>query len=259
MGIVIGIIIDVAVSAAAAAAEAAADAAAAALAEAAAEAAADAAADAAAEAAADAAAEAEAEGAAETAAESEAESAAEGSEEGASIASKVLRGFAKLSKLIKEYFIIDAVFKTAKVIIREIEGSSGRVQKLEKYVQVLIEMGQKMNSIREWLENHQKDTVKLEGIDVPVDSGVLSKYMSPLTAGVGRLRNLSKNVETQNQQNEAMTDTQLEAMRRCLVKVNTTFELLEKFIGEKKGIVNVFSSFPINKDEVNDWKSELEN
>ncbi|CAG2238602.1 unnamed protein product [Mytilus edulis] len=43
-------------------------------------------------------------------------------------------------------------------------------------------MGKKMDSIKCWLENHQEDTVKLEGIDVPVDSRVLSKYMSPLTA-----------------------------------------------------------------------------
>ncbi|XP_052084946.1 uncharacterized protein LOC127722144 isoform X3 [Mytilus californianus] len=255
MGIVIGIIIDVVVTAAATAAEAAADAAAAALAEAAAEAAADAAA----EAAADAAAEAEAEGAAETAAESEAESAATGSGEGASIATKVLRGIAKLSELIKDFFGIDSVFKIAMSIIHDIEGSSPRGRKLEKYLKVLIEMGKKMNGIKEWIENHQKDTVKLEGIDVPVDSGVLSKYMSPLTAGVGHLRNISNNVENQNKQNKAMTETQLDAMRRCLVKVNTTFEQLAKFIDEKKSIVKVLSSFPINKDEVNNWKSELEN
>ncbi|CAC5369096.1 unnamed protein product [Mytilus coruscus] len=255
MGIVIGVIIDVAVSAAAAAAEAAADAAAAAIAEAAEEAAVEAAADAAA----DAAAEAEAEGAAERAAESEAESAAKGSGEGAHIATKVLNGISKLSKLVKEYFIIDAIFKAAMDIIREIEGSSPRVKKLEKYIKVLIEMGQKMDSIRKWLENHQKDTVKLEGIQVPVDSGVLSKYMSPLVAGVANLKRLSKGVENQNKQKKALTDTQLDAMRRCLLKVNKTFESLAKFVNKKKSKVLVLSSFPISMTEVNNWKSELGN
>lgn len=73
------------------------------------------------------------------------------------------------------------------------------------------------------------------------------------------MKSISNDVENQNKQNKAMTDTQLDAMRRCLVKVNTTFESLATFMDKKKSIVKVLSSFPISMGEVKTWKSELGN
>ncbi|XP_072047688.1 uncharacterized protein [Amphiura filiformis] len=249
MGIVVSVIIDVVVSAAAAAVEAAAEAAAAAAAEAA---------EVAAETAAEAAAEAEAEGAAEAAAEAEAEATAEGAGEAAKITAKVLRALAKLSKLTKEFFAIDAVFKSAEKILKAaFGGGSPKVDELNKLIKVLVEMKNKMTTITEWLHDHKEDTVKLDGINVSVDSGVLAKFMTPLSTGVGVLQHLAKQVSQLNDKNQPITDELISSVRRSLLKVADTFDSLATYMPEKSTHVPVLSSFPISTDEVRDWKRTL--
>ncbi|XP_033116564.1 cilia- and flagella-associated protein 91-like [Anneissia japonica] len=251
MGIVAGVVVDVTVTAASAAAEAAAGAAA--------EAAAEAATEAAAEAAAESAAEAATEGAEEAAAEAEAEAAAEGAGEAARIVYKVARAVEKLSKFTKEFFAIDAVFKTAEKILQSIVGaaSSQKIEKLEKLIKILKDMGNKLTTITNWIDEHKNDTVKLDGIDVPVDSGVLAKFMTPLSTGAGVLQQLSVRVSQQNDQNQVITDEQISSLSRSLLKVANTFESLSTYKTEKSTTVPVLSSFPISADEVSAWKADL--
>ena len=195
MGIVIGVVIDVVVTAAATAAEAATTAAleaAAAAAEGAAEASIEAAAEAAAEEAAEGAAEAAAEGAEETATEAEAEAAAEADPamEASKIVERVLKAIQKLAKFSKEFYGIDAVFKVAKIILDPQPNprpSHAKTDKIEKLINILIAMKDEMGKIQTWIEDHKEDTAKLEGIEVSVDTGVLSKFIAPL-AGVGIIK-----------------------------------------------------------------------
>ena len=184
MGIVAGVAIDVAASAAAASAEAAAAGAAEAAAAGATEAAAAGAADAAgaaAEAGAEAAGEAGAEAGAEAGGEAGAEGGGEAAGTGTSTAVKIARVVQTLSKLIKEYFAIDAGFKAAKAVLVAIEGdNSPKVKRLQNMIDVLVGIENKMTAMKDWIDAHQDATVKLDDIYVPVDSGVLAKFMTPL-------------------------------------------------------------------------------
>lgn len=183
MGAVLAIVIDVVVAGVAAVVEAAATEAAAALVEVGVESIVEAgeAAAAAAEAAAETAAEAAAEGAAEAASETAAEIA---SSTAAQIAAKILTYVAKLSKLIKETFEIDAIFKAAIDVLKLMLSDPSvaeKYRKLERAVTILETLNQKMNEIMKWLEVHKNDSVELEGIDVPLESGILAKFLQQLS------------------------------------------------------------------------------
>lgn len=183
MGAVLAIVIDVVVAGVAAVVEAAATEAAAALVEVGVESIVEAgeAAAAAAEAAAETAAEAAAEGAAEAASETAAEIA---SSTAAQIAAKILTYVAKLSKLIKETFEIDAIFKAAIDVLKLMLSDPSvaeKYKKLERAVTILETLNQKMNEIMKWLEDHKNDSVELEGIDVPLESGILAKFLQQLS------------------------------------------------------------------------------
>lgn len=183
MGAVLAIVAEVAVAAIAAAGEAAATEAAAALVQVGVESAVEAgeAAATAAEAAAETAAEAAAESAAEAAGETAAEVA---SSTAAQVAAKMLTYVAELSKLIKKVCMIDAVFKAAigvlKLICSDPSGSE-KHKKLETAGNLLERLNQKMNEIMTWMEDHKNDSVELEGIDVPLESGILAKFLQHLS------------------------------------------------------------------------------
>ncbi|KAF5890382.1 uncharacterized protein DAT39_019905, partial [Clarias magur] len=131
--------------------------------------------------------------AAETAAEAAAEGAAEAATEaGAGIASstaaeitaKILTYVAKLSKLIKETCAIDIIFRAAKEVLKQILSDPSVVEKyrkLEIAVNILERLNQKMQDIMKWLEDHKNDSVELEGIDVPLESGVLAQVLKQLS------------------------------------------------------------------------------
>lgn len=183
MGIVLAVVADVVVAGIAAAAEAGATEAAAALVEAGVETAAEAgeAAVTAAEAAAETGAEAAAESASETAAESAADIA---SSTAAQITAKVLTYVAKLSKLIKEACTIDAILRPALEVLKLIFNDpkvAEKYKKLEIAVNLLERLNKKMNEVLEWMEEHKSNSVELDGIDVPVESGILAKFLQHLS------------------------------------------------------------------------------
>lgn len=183
MGAVLAVVVEVVVTGIAAVAEAAATEAAAALVEVGVESIVEAgeAAAAAAETAAETAAEAAAESAAEAAGETAAEIA---SSTAAQIAAKILTYVAKLSKLIKEACAIDAIFRAAKEVLKEIFSDPSvaeKYKKLEKAISILEKLNQKMNEIMTWLENHKNDSVELQGIDVPLETGILAKFLQQLS------------------------------------------------------------------------------
>lgn len=183
MGAVLAIVIDVVVTVIAAVAEAAATEAAAALVEVGVESVLEGTevAITATEAAAEAGAEAAAEGAAEAAADAAAEITSSTAEQ---IAARILTYVAKLSKLIKEICGIDAIFKAAKEVLKRIlhdRSFAEKYKKLETAVSLLEKLNKKMNEIMDWLEAHKNDSVELEGIDVPLESGVLATFLKQLS------------------------------------------------------------------------------
>ncbi|XP_023140044.1 uncharacterized protein LOC111577819 [Amphiprion ocellaris] len=248
MGIVLGIVAEVAASAVAAAAEAAATAAAEAVAEAAAEAAVEAAAEAAAEEAAEAAA---------AAAEAAAEAATEG---GAATMVQVLQWVAKFFKIIKEFLAIDAVFKAAKEVIKsfiDAPGAREKWNKMEKSLHVFTKLASKMEEFSKWLKEHQNDTVKLQGIDVPLESGILNKFMKPLSTAVGILQRLSADVSKMNVKNQMMTDAQITTLQRGIIRIVATFESIAKYKEDNGEKLPVLKSLPITMDEVKEWKDDI--
>ena len=131
----------------------------------------------------DSAAESASDGAADTAAKSAGESAAT-ADEAASIAEKVMRAIAKIEKMVAEFVEIDATIRVAKAVIHLLfpKGDSKKEKELDLYLKVLSEMIAQMKAINKWLTDHQKSYVKLEGIDVPVDTGILAKMTAPLAS-----------------------------------------------------------------------------
>ena len=131
----------------------------------------------------DSAAESAADGAADTAAESAEESAAT-ADEAASIAEKVMHAIDKIEKMVAEFVEMDATIRVAKAVIHLLfpKGDSKKEKKLDLYLKVLSEMIAQMKAINTWLEKHQKSYVKLKGIDVPVDTGILAKMTAPLAS-----------------------------------------------------------------------------
>lgn len=190
MGAVLAVVIEVTVTGIAAAVEAAATEGAAALAEVGVESIVEA--GEATVTAAETAAEAGAEGAAEGAAEAASETAVEVASSTASqIVAKILTYVAELSKIIKETCAIDVIFKAAKEVLHLIKddpSAAEKYKKLARAVSILERLNQKMNEIIKWLEDHKDDSVELEGIDVPLESGVLAKFLQQLMAVIHTLK-----------------------------------------------------------------------
>ncbi|XP_026765727.2 uncharacterized protein LOC113523874 [Pangasianodon hypophthalmus] len=259
MGAVLAIVTEVVVTAIASVAEAAATEAAAALVEVGVESVVEAgeAAAIAAETAAETAAEAAAESAAEAASETAAEIA---SSTAAQIAAKILTYVAKLSKLIKEACAIDAIFRAAKEVLKLILSDPSVAEtyrKLEVAVNILETLNQKMNEITTWLENHKNDSVELEGIDVPLESGVLAKFLQQLTVALGNMQRLADDINQLNQSNRPIKDAQITTINRSMVRIVSTFESLAEFKEEKQSKIAALASLPVSVEEAEEWKREL--
>lgn len=181
MGIVLGIVADIALASIAAAEEAAAAAAAAAAGAEAAAAGAEAvvASEVAAEAVTDTIAEATGAAAGDTTVDAAADA---GLEAGVETAGEVFSPVAKLCKIIKEFSVIDAVFKVAKEIFESLSDpeSHDKMNRLGHSLRVLTKLISKLEELGRWLEDHKEDKVKLDGIDVPLESGILSTSLKPL-------------------------------------------------------------------------------
>lgn len=134
-------------------------------------------------------AETAAESAAETAAESAAETAAESTAEvtastAAQVTARILSFISKLSKLIKEFCEIDLVFRAAKEVLKLILSdplAAEKYRRLEQAVDLLNTLNGKLNEVMSWLQDHKDDSVELKGIDVPLESGVLAKFLQQLS------------------------------------------------------------------------------
>ncbi|XP_053497713.1 uncharacterized protein LOC128618223 [Ictalurus furcatus] len=259
MGAVLAIVIDVVVAGVAAVVEAAATEAAAALVEVGVESIVEAgeAAAAAAEAAAETAAEAAAEGAAEAASETAAEIA---SSTAAQIAAKILTYVAKLSKLIKETFEIDAIFKAAIDVLKLMLSDPSvaeKYKKLERAVTILETLNQKMNEIMKWLEDHKNDSVELEGIDVPLESGILAKFLQQLSMALGNMKRLADDINQLNQSKQPIKDAQIITINRSMIRIVSTFESLAQFKEENQSKIAALASLPVSVEEAEEWKREL--
>lgn len=101
---------------------------------------------------------------------------------GVETAGEVFSSVAKLCKLIKEFSAIDAVFKVAKEIFESLSDpeSHDKMNRLGHSLRVLTKLISKLEELGRWLEDHKEDKVKLDGIDVPLESGILSTSLKPL-------------------------------------------------------------------------------
>lgn len=91
----------------------------------------------------------------------------------------------KLANMVKEYIVIDAVFKAAKAILDALTddpAAKERAKKLVVLVDVLTQSTNIIEKVNDWMQDHAKDTTKLQGIEVPVEQGVLAKFLAPLGA-----------------------------------------------------------------------------
>ena len=91
----------------------------------------------------------------------------------------------KLANMVKDYIVIDAVFKAAKAFLDELSilpPLKERAKKLEVLVDVLTQSTNIIEKVNDWMQEHAKDTTKLQGIEVPVDQGVLAQFIAPLGA-----------------------------------------------------------------------------
>lgn len=88
----------------------------------------------------------------------------------------------KLANMVKDYIVIDAVFNAAKAILDDDPAAKERAKKLEVLVDVLTQSTDIIEKVNDWLQEHAKDTTKLQGIEVPVDQGVLAQFIAPLGA-----------------------------------------------------------------------------
>ena len=87
--------------------------------------------------------------------------------------------------MVQGYIIIDQSFKAAKAILEALTADPAvweRAKKLVALVDVLTQSIDIMKNVNDWMQAHAKDTTKLQGIVVPVDQGVLAKFLSPLGA-----------------------------------------------------------------------------
>ncbi|KAK3526454.1 hypothetical protein QTP70_027724 [Hemibagrus guttatus] len=259
MGAVLAVVVEVAVAGIAAVAEAASTEAVAALVEVGVESIVEAGegavtvAETAAESAAEAAAEGASEAAAETAAEVESSTAAE-------ITAKILSYIPKLCKLIKEACAIDAVFRAAKEVLKLFLSDPSveeKYKKLQVAVNILETLNEKMNEITTWLEDHKNDSVVLEGIDVPLESGVLAKFLQQLSVALGNMRRLADDINTLNQNKTPIKDAQITTINRSMIRIVSTFESLAQFKEEKQSKIADLASLPVSMKEVEEWKREL--
>ncbi len=89
----------------------------------------------------------------------------------------------KVAKMVGEYIVIDQVFKAAKAILDAITTDPAahvRAERMGILVSVLNQSITIIKNVNDWMQAHAKDTTVLAGIEIPVDQGVLAKFLAPL-------------------------------------------------------------------------------
>ena len=71
------------------------------------------------------------------------------------------------------------------------------------------------------------------------------------------MQTLAATMKKQNAAKKPMTDAQLNALKRSLLRINYTFENVADFMGEKSKQEAILKSFPIQVKQVFDWKKRL--
>ncbi len=108
----------------------------------------------------------------------------EGGEALEQVLSKLAQAAKKIAKLVDDYIIIDAVFKTAKDILKAITydpAAHDRAIKLTKLIKVLTQSSDLMKTLSDWLTENASKDVKLDDYVVSLQ-GVLSKFIPKLGA-----------------------------------------------------------------------------
>ncbi|XP_022100789.1 uncharacterized protein LOC110984682 [Acanthaster planci] len=180
------------------------------------------------------------------------EAVASGGEALSQILAKISVAMEKISKLVAEYEAINAVFKAADAILKDITSNPAAralAKKLANLIGVLVTCSSLMQDLYSWLKENANDTTTLQGFQVPL-SGILSTFLPSLGAASGVLQSLSKQVAAENLRKDPVTSGEVEAIQKGLDTVAQSFQSLVTFKDQKASTVKALASMPIDNTQV---------